>query len=106
MAKIVMECPACKMPVIAGVGLLARKTIKCECGFVVPVDKMGKETCPNCGESVVYDRTKTYTPRCPSCKIIINVRARILRAMNQRVNSVFGANTLDLSQLSQASEES
>lgn len=74
MSKFFMECPSCKMPVLASTGLFAKKKIKCgDCGCLVMVEKMAEEPCPKCGSAIVYDRSKTSTPKCPSCSHIINV---------------------------------
>lgn len=69
MAKFVMECPACKKPIQAGTGLFAKKNIKCSCGYTINVqlEKMATDTCPHCGNDVVYDRTKKDSATCPVC---------------------------------------
>ena len=33
--------------------------------------------------TIDYDKSETYTPVCPTCKYVINVRARITKAMNE-----------------------
>ena len=93
MAKFFMECPSCKMPVLASTGLFAKKKIKCgDCGCLVTVEKMAEEPCPKWGCTIVYDRSKTSTPKCPSCNYVINVSARLSECL-------FGANTVDLSEM-------
>lgn len=93
MAEFIMECPSCKMPVLARTGLFAKKKVKCDgCGYMVIVEKMAEEPCPKCGNTVAYDRTKTSTPQCPSCNYVINVSARLSERL-------FGANTVDLSEM-------
>lgn len=69
MAKFVMECPVCKKPIQAGTGLFAPKNIKCSCGYTVNVqlEKMATDTCPHCGNTVIYDRTKKESATCPTC---------------------------------------
>lgn len=69
MAKFVMECPACKKPVQAGTGLFAKKNIKCSCGYTIHVqaEKLATDTCPHCGNDVVYDRAKKSSATCPVC---------------------------------------
>ena len=69
MAKFVMECPACKKPIQAGTGLFAKKSVKCSCGYTINVqlEKMATDTCPHCGNDVVYDRTKKDSATCPVC---------------------------------------
>jgi len=69
MAKFVMECPACKKPIQAGTGLFAKKNIKCSCGYTINVqlEKMATDTCPHCGNDVVYDRSKKESATCPVC---------------------------------------
>lgn len=64
-----MECPACKKPVQAGTGLFAKKNIRCSCGYTINVqlEKMATDTCPHCGNDVVYDRTKKASATCPVC---------------------------------------
>lgn len=100
MAEFVMLCPACNATIIARTGLFAKKTIKCECGQMVNAEKIVVEVCPECGGPVEHDRTKTYKPVCPTCNYVIDVRARITKAMNDRQNKMFGEYTVDLSQIS------
>lgn len=74
MANFVIECPACKKPIQAGTGLFAKKKIKCSCGYVVDVstERMAEDTCPHCGNKVIYDRSKSATASCPVCHTRIN----------------------------------
>lgn len=69
MANIVIECPACKKPVRAGTGFFAKKNIKCTCGYMINVnmERLAQDTCPHCGNEVVYDRTKKDSATCPVC---------------------------------------
>lgn len=69
MAKFVMECPVCKKPIQAETGLFAKKNIKCSCGYTINVqlEKMATDTCPHCGNDVVYDRSKKESATCPVC---------------------------------------
>lgn len=105
MAEFVMLCPTCNATIIARTGLFAKKTIKCECGQMVNAEKVVVELCPECGGPVEYDRSKTYTPVCPTCKCVINVRARISKAMNEHQNKLFGEYTVDLSQITGNSKD-
>lgn len=99
MAKFFMECPSCKMPVLASTGLFAKKKIKCgDCGCLVMVEKMAEEPCPKCGCTIVYDRSKTSTPKCPSCSHVINVGARWS-------DRVFGAYTVNLAEMTRTETE-
>lgn len=97
MAKFMMQCPACNHPIMASTGWFAKKKIKCVCGHMVDVEVMAQEECPECGELVVYDRTETYTPSCPGCNHVINVRKRILQAMKDEEEKVF--KTVNLSEI-------
>lgn len=74
MAKFVMECPACKKPVQGETGLFAKKNIRCSCGYTLHVqaEKMASDTCPHCGNEVVYDRTKKSSATCPVCHAMIH----------------------------------
>lgn len=57
MSKFFMECPSCKMPVLASTGLFAKKKIKCgDCGCLVMVEKMAEEPCPKCGSAIVLNK--------------------------------------------------
>lgn len=99
MAEFVMLCPACNATIIARTGLFAKKAIKCECGQMVTTEKIVVEVCPKCGGSVEYDRSKTYMPVCPICKHVINVRARITKAMNEYQDKMFSQYTVNLSEI-------
>ena len=89
MAKFVMTCPECNAPLIVNTWFFSKRKIKCECGKLVVATKIAEEACPKCGTSVVYDRSKTYEPQCPSCNYVIDVRARNLKAINEHQNKVF-----------------
>lgn len=69
MAKFVMECPACKKPVQASTGVFAKKNMRCSCGYTINIqlEKMATDTCPHCGNDVVYDRSKKDSATCPVC---------------------------------------
>ena len=69
MANFVIECPVCGKPVQAGTGLFSKKQLRCACGYVINVnsERMAKDTCPHCGNDVIYDRTKKDSATCPVC---------------------------------------
>ena len=69
MANFVIECPVCGKPVQAGTGLFSKKQLRCACGYVINVnsERITKDTCPHCGNDVIYDRTKKDSATCPVC---------------------------------------
>lgn len=69
MGNYVTECPACHKPVQVSTGLFAKKKLKCSCGYLIDVvaEKMAEEKCPHCGNTVVYDRSKSASATCPTC---------------------------------------
>ncbi len=69
MGSIIIECPACGKSVQASTGLFAKKQVKCSCGYMIDVasEKMAEETCPHCGNTVIYDRKKRDSATCPVC---------------------------------------
>lgn len=74
MANFVVECPACQKPIKAGTGLFAKKKIKCSCGYMLDTntERMAQDVCPHCGNTVVYDRSKSKSADCPVCHTKIN----------------------------------
>ena len=97
MAEFVMTCPYCNAPLIVNTWFFSKRKIKCECGKLVVATKIAEEACPKCGTSVIYDRSKTYEPQCPSCNYVIDVRARNIKAINEHQDKVFI--TVDLSKI-------
>lgn len=69
MGNYVTECPACHKPLQVNTGLFAKKKLKCSCGYLMDVaaERMAEETCPHCGNIVVYDRSKSASATCPTC---------------------------------------
>lgn len=72
MSKFVIECPKCGSYVEGKTGffgLFAQKEITCACGCKINVqaNKMASRACPHCGNTVVYDQTKSEKAVCPVC---------------------------------------
>lgn len=69
MGNYVTECPACHKPLQVSTGLFAKKKMKCSCGYLIDIaaEKMAEEICPHCGNTVVYDRSKSASATCPTC---------------------------------------
>jgi membrane protease subunit (stomatin/prohibitin family)/predicted RNA-binding Zn-ribbon protein involved in translation (DUF1610 family)/regulator of protease activity HflC (stomatin/prohibitin superfamily) len=74
MAKYVIICPACQKALQASTGLFSKKKIKCVCGYLIDtnLEKLTEELCPHCGNTVIYDRTKSKKAECPVCHAKIN----------------------------------
>ncbi|MBQ7035407.1 MAG: hypothetical protein IJN34_06690, partial [Clostridia bacterium] len=70
MGNIIIECPACQKAIRASTGPFAKKSIRCTCGFLLDVklERMAEETCPHCGNNVVYDRKNKEGATCPVCR--------------------------------------
>lgn len=81
MANFVIECPACKRALQAGTGLFARKQIRCSCGYVIDVrsERMTEESCPHCGNTVIYDRSKAKDAVCPVCHVKIHSQSETIK---------------------------
>ena len=81
MANFIIECPACKKTLQAGTGLFSKKKIKCSCGYSLDVssERFTQEPCPHCGNSVIYDRTKSKSAVCPVCHTKINSGTELVK---------------------------
>ncbi len=69
MSKFYIKCPNCGKFHLASTGLFASKHIDCDCGYSISVknDRMSSTTCPECGNTVVYDQAKAGNAECPVC---------------------------------------
>lgn len=72
MSKFVIECSRCGSYVEGKTGffgLFAQKEITCACGCKINVqaNKMASRACSHCGNTVVYDQTKSENAICPVC---------------------------------------
>lgn len=72
MSKFVIGCPKCGNYVEGKTGffgLFAQKEITCACGYKINVqaNKVASRTCSHCGNTVVYDQTKSEKAVCPVC---------------------------------------
>ena len=103
MAEFVMTCPDCNAPLIVNTLFFSKRKVKCECGKVIIATKIAEEACPQCGNIVVYDRSKTYKPQCQSCNHVIDVRARNMKAINEHSEKTFL--TVDLSEIYKRNDE-
>ena len=97
MAKFVMICPICKAPLIVNTWIFSKRKVKCECGSVVIAAKIAEEECPQCGNTVVYDRSRINMPKCAVCNYVINVYNRNMSAINNHASRSFL--TVDLSEI-------
>lgn len=81
MADFVMECPACGKAIQAGTGLFSKRKIRCSCGYMldINVERMTRDICPHCGNTVVYDRSKGKSAVCPVCRTKINAGTETVR---------------------------
>ena len=103
MAEFVMTCPDCNAPLIVNTWFFSKRKVKCECGKVVIATKIAEEACPECGNTVVYDRSKTYKPQCQICNYVIDVRARNMKAINEHSEKTFL--TVDLTEIFKKKDE-
>ena len=103
MAEFVMTCPDCNAPLIVNTWFFSKRKVKCECGKVVVATKIAEESCPECGNKIVYNRSTTHYPQCQTCKHIIDVRARNMKAINDHANRSFL--TVDLTEIYKKKDE-
>ena len=81
MPQIIIECPACRKPIRAGIGVFSKKKIYCNCGFAIDVsaERMAEKQCPHCGNTVVYDRKNSESATCPVCHMKINAGKELIK---------------------------
>ena len=96
MAKFIITCPDCSVPIIVNTWIFSKTKTKCKCGRVIMATKIANEVCENCGNMVIYDRSRTNMPRCVVCKHTLNIYARNMDAINNHANRSFL--TVDISE--------